>query len=340
MGGNASGLFQGLKKYMVKGLIALAIIILILAVWFFYTLTRTDSSGLTGQPKKEVALGSSQEGDDLDRVVTQAPIEGKRIVGLAFTDAVIGTMEHELDRTLGWRPNDIIFSLFTDNVENFQLGVLEIVRRIMLAFNDKLARFGSTYPLNPHLNKAFTGFNFRSTKFWFPSSESVYRNAIKELKIYRDGLGEADRVKKGESASNFFPRADNLHFLVGQIRQVLGSTQNLLTKQTEDDGSAISWRKVDDYFYYAYGAMTATLTMFQAIKVDFEEEINAKSAMPLVDDIISSLAEPVRILRKSEPLIIIDRPINSIFNNHRAHINRPLADVRQKISSFQATLLK
>ena len=127
---------------------------------------------------------------------------------------------------------------------------------------------------------------------------------------------------------------------MGQIREVLGSTQNLLTKQMEDDGSPVSWWRVDDYFYRAYGAMSATLTIFRAIKIDFQEEIKAKSAMPLVDDIITSLAEPVRILSNSEPLIITDRPINSIFNNHRAQINRPLADVRQKISSFQATLLK
>ncbi len=340
MANNDSSRFGRLKKYMGKGLIALAVIIVLLAAWLFFSLTRTDTSDLAEGVREEVAVSSSQDGDGLDRVVPQTPIEGQRIVGLAFTQAIIGTMEGQLDRTFGWRPNDIIFSLFTDNVENYQLGMLEVLRRTMLAFNDKLARFGSTYPLNPHLNKAFTGFNFRPTKFWFPSSESVYRNAVKELKIYRDGLGGTDQVKKGESASNFFPRADNLHFLVGQIREVLGSTQNLLTRQAEDDGSAVSWWQVDDYFYHAYGAMTVTLNLFRAIRVDFEEEIKAKSAMPLVDDIIRSLAKPVRMLNNSEPLIITDRPINSIFNNHRAHINRPLADVRQKISSFQATLLK
>ena len=340
MAAAATSRFGRLKRYLGRVLIALAVVVILLAAWLFFGLTRTDKPDTAGVGQDKVAVSSAQDGDGLERVVTQAPIKGPRVVGLAFTDAVISIMEGELDRTLGWRPNDIIFSLFTDNMENFQLGTLEIIRRTMLAFNDKLARFGSTYPLNPHLNKAFTGFNFRPTKFWFPSTESVYRDAIKELKLYRNGLGGEDQVKKGQSASKFFPRADNLHYLVGQIREVLGSVQNLLTKQAEDDGSAVSWWAVDDYFYYAYGAMTATLTIFQAIRVDFEEEINAKSAMPLVDDIISSLAKPVRMLKKSEPLIIIDRPINSIFNNHRAHINRPLADVRQKISSFQATLLK
>ena len=340
MASNASSRLGRLKKYVGKGLIALAALIVITAGWLFYSLTRTDTSDVATGPRDEAAVATSQEGDGLDRVVTPAPIEGERVVGLSFTNGVINIMESQLDRTFGWRPNDIFLSLVTDNVENFQLGTLEIIRRTMLAFNDKLARFGSTYPLNPHLNKAFTGFNFRPTKFWFPSSESVYRNAIKELKLYRDGLTEAGQVKKGESASKFFPRGDNLHFLIGQIREVLGSTQNLLTKQTEDDGSPVSWWEVDDYFYHAYGTMSATLIIFQAIKIDFEEEIKAKSAMPLVDDIIRSLSKPVRMLNDSEPLIIIDRPINSIFNNHRAHINRPLADVRQKISSFQATLLK
>lgn len=291
-------------------------------------------------PSSEVAVAPPQMADGQEAIVTPKPIEGDRVVGLAFTDAIISLMETELARPLGWRPNDLTLPLFTDNVENYQRGVLEVVRRVMLAFNDKLARFGSTYPLNVHLNKAFTGFNFRSDKFWFPSTESVYEDALADLAKYRAGLFTPDEAAKGQAKSRFFPRADNLVFLIGQIREVLGSTQNLLTKQVEDDGSAVSFFDVDDYFYRAYGVTRAVLKVLKAAKIDFSEEIGSKSAMPLVDEVIRSLAKPLAVLAKSEPLIIIDRPINSIFNNHRAQINRPLADVRQKLASLQSTLIK
>ena len=50
------------------------------------------------------------------------------VVGMAFVDAVIKPMDYELNkRFFGWRPNDIVE--WTDNVNNFQLGVLEVTRR-------------------------------------------------------------------------------------------------------------------------------------------------------------------------------------------------------------------
>ena len=48
------------------------------------------------------------------------------IPGVTFVDTLIELMDHELNgRMLGWRPNDIIIGRFTDNINNYQLGVLE-----------------------------------------------------------------------------------------------------------------------------------------------------------------------------------------------------------------------
>ncbi len=315
---------------------ALAVVI----VWWGWSWLNSDSKEEAATESPPAAVVPSTETEGKEPVITQQPIEDDRVVGLAFTDAVIDLVQGELDRFLGWRPNDIIIGRVTDNVRNYQLGVLDVVRRVMLAFNDKMARFGSTYKMNEHLEKAFTDLNFSAYKFWFPSTESVYRDAIRELDAYRRGLLSPEQVGKGGSKSAFFPRGDNLIFLLGQLREVLGSCQNDLTKNREDDGSPVSHFSVDDYFYYAYGALKATLKIMKAVKIDFREEIRAKSAGPLVDDIINTLARPVGMLDDSEPMIVIDRPITSIFNNHRAQINRPVADVRQKMASLQATLAK
>lgn len=289
-------------------------------------------------PDRPAAVVPSSESEGAEAVLTQRPIEGERVVGLAFTEAVIGQIRGELERFGGWRPNDVLLSLVTDNTANYQLGVLDMVRRVMLAFNDKLARFGSTYPMNPHLQKAFNDLNFSATKFWFPSTESMYRDAIAELEAFARGLNAPQT--KGGIQSAFYPRSDNLIFLIGQMREVLGSCQNDLTKTRENDGSPISYWDVDDYFYYSYGAITAALRIMEAVAIDFSEEIKSKSAEPLVQDIIDTLSQPVNMLLESEPLLIIDRPITSIFNNHRAQLNRPLADARQKMASLQATLVK
>ncbi|RLC30682.1 MAG: hypothetical protein DRH32_05390, partial [Deltaproteobacteria bacterium] len=50
------------------------------------------------------------------------------ITGVTFVRAVIAPLDHELnERFWGWRPNDVIN--ITDNINNFQLGVLEVTRR-------------------------------------------------------------------------------------------------------------------------------------------------------------------------------------------------------------------
>ena len=59
-----------------------------------------------------------------------APVQAlkQRPKGVAFVEATIKPLEYELkERFYGWRPNDILD--FTDNVNNFQLGVLEVTRR-------------------------------------------------------------------------------------------------------------------------------------------------------------------------------------------------------------------
>ena len=96
MAGNDASRFGRLKKIFKKGLLVLVVLIVILAGWLLYSLTRTGTSQVATGPKEEVAVSSSQDGDGLDRVVTPAPIKGERIVGLAFTEAVMGIMEQEL----------------------------------------------------------------------------------------------------------------------------------------------------------------------------------------------------------------------------------------------------
>lgn len=317
----------------------LGVALLVLIGWWGVARLTGGPAPATPPPPQTAVVPSSQT-EGQEPVATLKPAEDDRVIGQAFTDAVIGQLEGQLDRFMGWRPNDLVVGRVTDNVTNYQLGVLDVIRRVMLTFNDKLARFGSTYKMNRHLEKALTDVHFAADKFWFPSTESVYRDAVKELKAYRAGLGDSAPVAADGQKAAFFPRSDNLIFLIGQLREVLGSAQNDLTKKREDDGSPVSYFRVDDYFYRAYGILAASLAVMEAVRIDFKEEIRGKSAGPLVDDIVAVLAEPIGLLQESEPLLIIDRPITSIFNNHRAQLNRTVADARQKMASLQATLAK
>ena len=62
----------------------------------------------------------------------------KKTPGVAFVTATIKPLSYELnDRFWGWRPNDILD--FTDNINNFQLGVLEVTRRTTVILTERLS---------------------------------------------------------------------------------------------------------------------------------------------------------------------------------------------------------
>ena len=88
---------------------------------------------------------------------------------------MINLMNHELHgRVLGWRPNDIIIGRFTDNINNYQLGVLEAIRFTTGRLKDTLTRMGDADTYDPDLEKALHLFMNSASSFWFPSAESCY----------------------------------------------------------------------------------------------------------------------------------------------------------------------
>ncbi|NJL59205.1 MAG: DUF2333 family protein [Desulfobacteraceae bacterium] len=90
--------------------------------------------------------------DTLKKTMSSMMGSGQRIRGIAFLTGCIEPLEYELNRTLGWRPNDIVRP--TDNVNNFQLGVLEVTRRSAMHLAQRISRTGSTAVIDPDLEQA------------------------------------------------------------------------------------------------------------------------------------------------------------------------------------------
>ncbi|MCX5882564.1 MAG: DUF2333 family protein, partial [Deltaproteobacteria bacterium] len=125
----------------------------------------------------------------------------KKTPGVAFVTAAIKPLSYELnDRFWGWRPNDILN--FTDNVNNFQLGVLEVTRRTTVVLTERLSRTGSVESLNKNLERAMDWLMTKPERYWFPSPESRYEDALAELAAYKNNLEKGDAV--------FYSRADTL----------------------------------------------------------------------------------------------------------------------------------
>ena len=117
---------------------------------------------------------------------TREPVKGE-----VFTPALIKIMDDQVNKTwFGWRPNTILFGKIglTDNVNNLQLGVLEVAERTVVVLNEHMTRFATTEAYNPRVNEAMNFFMVSPDKYWFPSASGKYREAMQDLERYIEGL--------------------------------------------------------------------------------------------------------------------------------------------------------
>jgi hypothetical protein len=247
------------------------------------------------------------------------------VKGAATVVAAIEVMDYELsDRFWGWHPNDLL--RLTDNVENYQLGVLDVVRRTSIMLAEKLSRFGGSDKFDHHLENAMNWFMITPTRYWLPSPEDKYSAGLKEMHHY------IEMLEKGES--KFYARADHLLPLLATYEDLLGSCHHHLIKEKEDDGTPVRWLMVDDYFYFSKGVADAMRNILIAIKEDFKDELNAKGGMKLLDRAIESLG----IAAKLNPLIVTNGPKDGILANHRANMAAPISDARYTLQVLQTTM--
>lgn len=245
--------------------------------------------------------------------------------GVAFVEAVIKPINHELgERFWGWRPNDIIN--FTDNTNNFQLGVLEVTRRSVVMLTERISRTGSTDRLNPHLEDAANWLMVTASRYWFPSPESKYRECIKELEAYKQELIKGN--------ASFYIRADNLIPLLSSYEDLLGSCDENLVKLKNEDGSDVGFFMADDYFFYAKGVGSAMATILESIHHDFLPTLENRHGTELLHHALLSCRRAAAL----SPLLITNADLDGIFANHRANMAAPISHARYYIGQLIKTL--
>lgn len=247
-----------------------------------------------------------------------------------------------------WLPNDLFWpTIFLDNMPNFQIGELEVVRYNVRVLRDNLSRMRTTDKLDPNAEAAFTSLSNDPYKWWFPSSESKWKLGYQNLESYYQNL------LKGKSY--FYPRADNLVELLNQYTSLMGGVNTRLINAPRDIRKVLSiegprketpagprvvevdipWYRVDDNFYYAQGVAYALYESFKAIKIDFMGVLIDKNSVQLVDKILENLGRC-----NFEPLIVFNGAPDSIFANHSLNLSGVFNDARQKINSLIIALMQ
>jgi CBS domain-containing protein len=251
--------------------------------------------------------------------------EKPKAVGVAFVEAAIAPLNYELnERFYGWRPNDILN--FTDNVNNFQLGVLEVTRRTVVALTERISRTGATAAFDEDLENGMNWLMIKARKYWFPSPETKYNASLNALRAY------IKKLEKGEA--KFHTRTDNLIPLLMDFEDLLGSCEENLVKTKEDDGSSVSFFKADNYFFYAKGVASAMGTILEGVLEDFKPIIESRRGIDTIHHAIESCREAAEI----SPWIITDSSLGGILANHRANMAAPLSHARFYIGVLIKTL--
>lgn len=269
----------------------------------------------------------------------------KRVPGVAFitTNELLIRQMHK-----NWLPNDLFWpTALLDNMPNFQLGELEVVRYNVRVLRDNLSRMRTTDKLDPFAEAAFTSLSNDPLKWWFPSYESKLKQAADNLQVFSNNL----RVGK----SFFYPRADNLAELLRQYASLMGGVNTRLINAPRDLSQALNveatpgrssgstqlvninipWYKIDDNFYYAQGVAYALRESFKAIRIDFLAVLKDKNSVKMVDKILESLDRC-----DFEPLIVFNGDPDSIFANHSMNLSGMFNDARQKINSLIVALMQ
>ena len=249
--------------------------------------------------------------------------------GEVFTQALIKVMDDQVNKTwFGWRPNTIVFGKMglTDNVNNLQLGVLEVARRTVVVLNEHMTRFATTEAYNPRVNEAMNFFMVSPDKYWFPSASGKYREAMQDLEKYIEDL------KVGRA--RFYSRVDYLIALLSNYKDLLGSSYHNLIKDTEADGQPVSWFLVDDYFYYSQGIALAMSEMLEAVTKEFHQELQKKNSHRLLEDAIHALHAASHL----DPWVVTNGAKDGILANHRANMSTYIGEAEHVISTLQSQL--
>lgn len=249
--------------------------------------------------------------------------------------------------TENWMPNDLFWpTVLLDNMPNFQVGVLEVVRYNVRVLRDNLSRMRTTDKLDPDAEAAFTALSNDPYKWWFPSAESKWKAANAHLNAYHRNLTSG--------RSHFYARADNLVELLNQYLSLMGGVntrlinaprdlkETLAVEEAKDQTGPgpmvdidIPWRKIDDNFYYAQGVAYALYESFKAIRSDFFNVLADKNSVQMVDKILEVLGRC-----QFEPLIVFNGDPDSIFANHSLNLSGVFNDARQKINSLTVALMQ
>jgi hypothetical protein len=261
-------------------------------------------------------------------IVASYPAERKLVGGEAYASTLAALVEHELDGTTGWRPNDLFLwgpGLWADNNANRQLGIIQAARESARVLRDHLTKVSAT-EYDANLVSADTMLRNDERKFWFPSAESRFREGVRGLRKYQTGLEAVPPTSKPLNRRNI-----ELIRLFQVWSDLLGDAHaNLL----RDDASLL---ESDDYYYHAQGFAHVMHHLTLAVKREYAADLAGRTA---VLEFFDRVADSLGRAALAKPLVVLDGGPAGLLANHRRNLDAYIVDARQLMYSIREELEK
>jgi len=281
-----------------------------------------------------LALHFSQKAHDRIQMDLELefPLDKSHVPGEILATVLARIMEHELDGTFGWRPNDFFLwgpTLWADNNSNRQMGIIHGIRETMLVFRDNLTKVSANV-YDHNLLEADTMFRNDEKKLFFPSAENRFSRGVTFLEDYVEGLHTDPPTSRPLNK-----RVIELIKLFEAWTALLGDGHANLYRELERDGGPVRAWKTDNYFYVAQGYAHVMYYTMQAVQREYGEDLKG-SVEFLFDEVLEAL-ENAQTLK---PLIVIDGSPAGLFANHRRILDSYISEARDKMFSIQEELEK
>lgn len=276
------------------------------------------------------------------------------VSGEVTTLTLIKLVETLLDKPGGYISNDLMPpGLLMDNMPSWEFGVLVQLRDFSRALRKDISRSQSQSTENKHLTVAEPKLHFEHKKWLLPPSESEYRDAVKALRRYHEGLSDP-----GQQQSQFYARADNLRVWLADVETRLGSLSQRLSASVgrtalnvdlAGDPSATQstatpaqmevqtpWLEIDNVFYEARGTAWALMHLLNAVAIDFKPVLEKKNALVSLKQIVrelegtqQSLGSPI-VLNGSGMGVLANHSL--VMASYISRANAAIIDLRELLS--------
>ena len=193
----------------------------------------------------------------------------------------------------------------------------------MRVFKDHLTKVSSN-EYDANLVAADTAFRNDAEKLWLPSAESKFREGIRHLRAYVDGLKTTPPHSKPINQRNV-----ELIRLFQAWTDLLGDAHANLYREPES-----VWR-TDDDFYRAQGFTHVMYYLVRAIGREYQHEFETKPVMRTLFDEVADALHRAAVLK---PLIVFDGSPDGVFANHRRNLDAYITEARQKMYSIREEL--